>query len=80
MKLKDLIKHLREYHDQEQEVAWHIWMIDDVVTLCEEYDLPMPTPEQQNEILAQFDRKCDSEYGLTWDGLRYHYDEIMEGA
>lgn len=67
-KVQDLIQHLQKDFNPDDVIAYHIWSIDDI----EGEDL---SDVEKGEIIEEFDRHCDSQYGLTWDGLFNHIDD-----
>ena len=68
MLIKDLIKHLQAY-DPETTCAHALWLPEDVKGIESGKDL---TDEQVNSVLDTVEHCHDANYGITWDTLECH--------
>ena len=77
MKIKDLIKHLQSY-DENEIIAYDLWMVDDVIHEGNHHaDYPEVTREQAEEVLQRMEQRKDASVGLNWDVLNCYLDQVM---
>ena len=77
MKLKDWIKRLSAYKDQEQEICIALWIREDIYQQAEQNNIYLNNIEAE-EILAQMERQQDCNHGITWetiDNLLYKHNK-----
>lgn len=53
-----------------------IWSVEDVLYLAEENNCILTRPQAQ-EVLASVERGHDAEFGISWETLRYHIDDMQ---
>jgi len=75
MKLKDLIKELSKWQDQEQEVMSTIICRIDIYDYCEEAGIPV-TNIQSDEIINRMENKFD--FSTDYDSMAIIIDDYFE--
>jgi hypothetical protein len=83
MKVSDLIERLKN-RNPESEIVCIIWNVDDVIQANasladDEENLTTDeeiTLEECQEVLRLVERYHDAEYGVTWDTLKYHIENV----
>lgn len=85
MKLKEVIKHLQDYVDQEQECAYSIWFEEDVEQQTQDRKIfrkgreqPTLTEQEKKDVLDLMYRKHDCNIGMNWEFMDYCIDEIID--
>lgn len=53
------------------------WCTDDVLHTAREQEVPL-TKEEADKILLMVEKNHDSEFGISWDTLRFHILEYQE--
>ena len=76
MKIKDLIKHLQTY-DENDTVASSIWLAEDVLSIAHELGKTL-SRQQANEALNFIERKQDANVGINWDIIKDAIDCQLE--
>ena len=78
MKWKDFIKNHSNL-DPEEDIACILWIRPDVFEKTQEkYPDVVITDEIADEVLCRMDNKSDCQYGMTWDTLEYHLEEVLQ--
>lgn len=77
MKIKQLIDHLKTHNDSEDEIAYMLWTVDDVQTLCDSREIDL-TEEEKRQVIQLVDKRADAELGISWNTLYYAIDAIKE--
>lgn len=54
------------------------WNIIDVFDRAENLEVEI-TEEQAKQVIINIDRLHDANYGITWDTIDYHIEEILIG-
>lgn len=72
---EDLKKSLKEYWD---DYAVHVWSVADVIGVAAQNSVPM-SKEKAKEILGNMEGNIDSEFGLTWETVKWHVTEFGNG-
>jgi len=83
MKVSELLERLKN-RNPESEIICIIWNVDDVMQANasmadDEENLTTDeeiTLEECHEVLRLTERYHDAEYGVTWDTLKYHIDNV----
>ncbi|WP_241576691.1 hypothetical protein [Rosenbergiella collisarenosi] len=72
-KVKDLIKDLQKYHDQDEYLLMPVWGVCDVQALNSSL-----SDENLIEVLRNAHRNHDAEIGINHDILRFHLEQLSE--
>lgn len=78
----DVIKHIETYAD-DTEMAFVIWLPEDVIQQAKERKVYIPTLqipklEQAKLIIDKIHRKHDCTIGITWDTLDFYTDDYFD--
>ena len=73
---KELIKHLKTFHNNDDPIAWDIWMPEDVKTHARDLGFNL-TEEECETVIEAMDSCKDASIGLNWDVMETHIDGIL---
>ena len=76
MKIKDLIKHLQTY-DENDTVASSIWLAEDVLSVAHILGKNV-SRQQANEALNFIERQQDANVGINWEIIKEAIDCQIE--
>ena len=76
MTIAQLIEHLQGYGDQDEVIAYDLWLADDVLTQARDTD--NLTRSEAEEVLTRIEASKDATVGITWEVLDCHIDNIVQ--
>ena len=73
--IKEVIKSLKGWKNQDAHIATSIWHVDDVITRAEEREQEIMHKEAE-EIIQKMDHYHDATIGINWDVIDHYLFEL----
>ena len=72
-----LINHLKTFHNNDDPIAWDIWMPEDVELHARELGHEL-TKEECETVIHAMEIYKDAVIGLNWDVMEVHIDGVLQ--
>jgi hypothetical protein len=78
MKVKELIKELQKYKNQDYQLVYDMFCEDDIKEQAADMEVTL-TDEQVTEVIEWLERKADATQGMCWETIDYTIQQVTEG-
>ena len=72
---KELIEHLQNYYQPNDELAVAIWQVDDVISRAKDRTISIKHEDAKN-IVSALNKDHDASVGINWDTIDIYLDDF----
>jgi len=77
MKIKDIIKQLKQYENQDCELVYDMFDEEDIREKAKDMEITV-TDEEVKKVINYLERYADATEGMSWDTIEHAINEVIE--